>query len=77
MRDAIEHLFARYRAIRPLFRAEARPMKDEWKIRPYFGVFPRVFNALETKFHESYENLKAIRKYLNGKYIISQSKETV
>jgi hypothetical protein len=46
MRDAMEHLFARYLAILPLFLVEARPMKDEWNIRPYFGVFPLVFNAL-------------------------------
>jgi len=30
MREAIEHLFARYREIRPLFLAPALPMKDEW-----------------------------------------------
>ena len=46
MRDAMEHLLARYREIRPLFLAPARPMKVEWNIKPYFGVFPRVFKAL-------------------------------
>lgn len=46
IREAIEHLFARYRANRPLLRAEARPIKEEWKIKPYFGVFPLVFSAL-------------------------------
>lgn len=33
--------------MRPLFLAAARPMKVEWKIRPYFGVFPLVFSALD------------------------------
>lgn len=33
--------------MRPLFLAAARPMKVEWKINPYFGVFPFVFNALD------------------------------
>lgn len=33
--------------MRPLFLAAARPMKVEWKISPYLGVFPRVFRALE------------------------------
>ena len=47
MREAMEHLFARYRAIRPLFLADARSMNDEWNMRPYFGVFPRVFRALQ------------------------------
>mmetsp|Transcript_23949 Transcript_23949/g.40163 ORF Transcript_23949/g.40163 Transcript_23949/m.40163 type:complete len:120 (+) Transcript_23949:2856-3215(+) len=47
MRDAIEHLFARYRDIRPLFFAPALPMKVEWKIRPYLGVLPRVLMALQ------------------------------
>ena len=46
IRDAIEHLLARYLEIRPLFLAPARPINVEWKMRPYFGVFPRVFNAL-------------------------------
>jgi hypothetical protein len=47
MRDAIEHLFARYLAILPLFLVDARPIKDEWNMRPYFGVFPRVLRALQ------------------------------
>jgi hypothetical protein len=46
MRDAMEHLLARYREIRPLFFVEALPMKEEWKIKPYLGVFPLVFKAL-------------------------------
>lgn len=33
--------------MRPLFLAAARPMNVEWKIRPYFGVFPLVFSALD------------------------------
>lgn len=46
IRDAMEHLFARYREIRPLFFVLALPMNEEWKIKPYLGVFPFVFNAL-------------------------------
>jgi len=46
IRDAMEHLLARYREIRPLFFVAARPMNVEWKIRPYFGVLLRVFKAL-------------------------------
>lgn len=30
-----------------MFLAAARPMKVEWKMSPYLGVFPRVFSALE------------------------------
>lgn len=33
--------------MRPLFLAAARPMKVEWKIKPYLGVLPRVFRALQ------------------------------
>lgn len=46
MREAMVHLLARYREMRPLFLAAARPMKVEWKMRPYLGVFPRVLRAL-------------------------------
>lgn len=46
MRDAMVHLFARYLEMRPLFLAAARPIKVEWKMRPYLGVLPRVFRAL-------------------------------
>lgn len=46
IREAIVHLFAKYLEMRPLFFAAARPMKVEWKMRPYLGVFPRVFSAL-------------------------------
>ena len=35
--------------MRPLLRCLARPMKEEWKMRPYFGVLPRVFSALQQK----------------------------
>lgn len=35
--------------MRPLLRCLARPMKEEWKIRPYFGVLPFVFRALQQK----------------------------
>ena len=44
--EAMEHLLARYREMRPLFLADALPMKDEWKMRPYLGVLPLVFRAL-------------------------------
>jgi len=26
--------------------ADARPIKEEWNIKPYLGVFPLVFSAL-------------------------------
>ena len=45
--EAIEHLFAKYLEIRPLFLVPARPIKDEWNIRPYFGVLPFFFRALQ------------------------------
>jgi hypothetical protein len=32
--------------MRPLLRCLARPMKVEWKMRPYLGVLPLVFSAL-------------------------------
>mmetsp|Transcript_4881 Transcript_4881/g.14168 ORF Transcript_4881/g.14168 Transcript_4881/m.14168 type:complete len:333 (+) Transcript_4881:75-1073(+) len=50
IREAREHLFARYREMRPLFFCWARPMKVEWKMRPYFGVFPFVFSARKSAF---------------------------
>lgn len=46
IREAMVHLFARYLEMRPLFLAAARPIKVEWKMRPYLGVLPRVFKAL-------------------------------
>jgi hypothetical protein len=39
IREAIAHLLARNRLIRPLCFGPARPMNVEWKSRPYFGVF--------------------------------------
>ena len=45
--EAMEHLLARYLEILPLFLAPALPMKVEWNINPYFGVFPLVFKALK------------------------------
>jgi len=30
-----------------LFLAPARPINEEWKMRPYLGVFPFFFRALE------------------------------
>ena len=42
------HLLARFLEILPLFLAAARPMNVEWKMRPYLGVLPLVFNALCT-----------------------------
>lgn len=56
IREAILHLFARYREMRPLFLAAARPMKVEWKMSPYFGVLPLVFRALGEEY--SVENLR-------------------
>lgn len=50
MRVAIEHLFARYLDIRPLFRAFALPMNEEWNISPYLGVLPLVFKARKRAF---------------------------
>ena len=44
------HLLARYREMRPLFLAPARPMKEEWKMSPYLGVLPRVFRARKSAF---------------------------
>lgn len=44
--DAMEHLFARYLEMRPLFLVSARPINEEWKMRPYLGVFPFFFRAL-------------------------------
>lgn len=51
MREAMVHLLARYLEMRPLFFAPARPMKVEWKMRPYLGVLPRVFRALRKRPH--------------------------
>lgn len=51
MREAMVHLLARYLEMRPLFFAPARPMKVEWKMSPYLGVFPRVFRALRKTPH--------------------------
>ena len=48
--EAILHLFARYREMRPMFLAAARPMKVEWKMSPYFGVLPLVFKALGEEY---------------------------
>ena len=33
--------------MRPLLRCLARPMNEEWKMRPYLGVLPLVFSALQ------------------------------
>lgn len=57
IREAILHLFARYREMRPLFLAAARPMKVEWKMSPYFGVLPLVFRALGEEY--SVESLQS------------------
>lgn len=43
----MEHLLAKYREILPLFLLLAFPMKEEWKMSPYLGVFPRVLRALD------------------------------
>ena len=52
--EAIEHLFAKYLEMRPLFEVAARPMKEEWKMRPYFGVFPLFFRALQGEITQNY-----------------------
>jgi hypothetical protein len=44
--EAMEHLLAKYLDMRPLFLMPARPIKVEWKSKPYFGVLPRVLRAL-------------------------------
>eukprot|EP00961_Rhodomonas_salina_P244988 3310670-Rhodomonas_salina.1 len=36
--------------MRPLFFCDARPMNDEWNIRPYLGVFPLVLSARNSAF---------------------------
>ena len=36
--------------MRPLLRSFALPMKEEWKMRPYLGVLPLVFRALNRAF---------------------------
>lgn len=33
-----------------MFLDEALPINGEWKIKPYFGVLPFVFNALNNAF---------------------------
>lgn len=35
--------------MRPLLRCLARPMKEEWKMRPYLGVLPLVLSALRAE----------------------------
>jgi len=35
--------------MRPLFFCLARPMNEEWKMRPYLGVLPLVFSALRAR----------------------------
>mmetsp|Transcript_37449 Transcript_37449/g.55139 ORF Transcript_37449/g.55139 Transcript_37449/m.55139 type:complete len:238 (-) Transcript_37449:449-1162(-) len=50
IRADMAHLLARYLEIRPLFLAVARPMKEEWKMRPYLGVLPLVFKARKRAF---------------------------
>lgn len=50
MRVAMLHLFARYREMRPLLRCFARPIKVEWKMRPYLGVLPLVLSARNSAF---------------------------
>lgn len=48
--EAMLHLLARYLEMRPLLRSLALPMKEEWKMRPYLGVLPLVFRALNRAF---------------------------
>ena len=56
----MEHLLARYLEMRPLFLAPARPMKVEWKIKPYLGVFPLVLRALKVMKHEPINTPKSL-----------------
>ena len=44
------HLLAKYLEMRPLFLALAFPIKELWKIKPYFGVLPLVFKARKSAF---------------------------
>ena len=48
--EAILHLLAKYLEMRPLFFCLALPMKEEWKMSPYFGVLPLVFRARKRAF---------------------------
>lgn len=48
--DAMEHLFAKYREILPLFFWAARPIKVLWYNKPYFGVLDLVFRARKSAF---------------------------
>jgi hypothetical protein len=58
----MEHLLAKYLEMRPLFLIPARPMKVEWKSKPYFGVLLRVFRALtqNKQDYEKWEKSKVI-----------------
>ena len=59
IRDAMEHLLAKNREIRPLFLAAARPIKEEWKIKPYFGVLPFFLRARKRAFSAPKINCKS------------------
>merc|ERR1719398_304760 len=48
--DAMVHLLAKNREIRPLFFAAALPINEEWKISPYLGVLPFFFRARKRAF---------------------------
>jgi len=56
--------------MRPLFFAAALPMNVEWKMRPYFGVLLRVFNALRYNKHittdTNSENIYRRESYSEG-----------
>lgn len=56
--------------MRPLFLAPARPMKEEWKISPYFGVFPRVFKALKDNDQNNLTKVAALLLGPTGIYKI-------
>ena len=66
--DAMEHLFARYLEIRPLFLVPARPIKEEWKIRPYFGVFPFFFRALRKRDNKKNSFMGGTMVVTNGRF---------
>lgn len=77
IREAMVHLLARYLEMRPLFLAAARPIKVEWKMRPYLGVLPRVFRALcgNDWFHTQVER-KSMKDVSKRKWSHSDSVPT-
>ena len=57
-----------------MFLVDARPMKDEWNMRPYFGVFPRVLRALKWNQeinHNISEAYRTMFVYLTNQQILN------